>query len=105
MSYKRACFTALQVIVPKWLRGLTRNQVRSRAQVQILPVTNFCCRPPSVVLSLLIDSDSSAVGLVVEFLLAMQEARVRFPDCAFFSVGQKRINDYMQQCSLRGRLV
>ena len=31
------------VIVPKRLRDLTRNQVRSRAQVRILPMTVFSC--------------------------------------------------------------
>ena len=30
------------VTIPKWLRGLTRNQLRSRAQVRILLVTTFC---------------------------------------------------------------
>ena len=29
------------VTIPKWLRGLTRNQLRSRAQVRILLVTTF----------------------------------------------------------------
>eukprot|EP00796_Vickermania_ingenoplastis_P012778 gene12778-8716_t len=29
------------VTIPKWLRGLTRNQLRSRAQVRILLVTFF----------------------------------------------------------------
>ena len=48
---------------------------------------------------------TSAVGLVVEFLLAMQEARVRFPDCAFCSDVENVIDSNGKGPTRHGQMV
>ncbi|ORC92950.1 uncharacterized protein TM35_000022760 [Trypanosoma theileri] len=42
---RNGLLVSLVVTIPKWLRGLTRNQLRSRAQVRILLVTFFRISP------------------------------------------------------------